>query len=220
MAAPSRRTALVPSSFTGGFGGGRGRRATSAVGEPGKGRRRAEPGAPRQRTASRPAAPPPSRRRPRRDGGTARSASLRRRCRLAASIRCSCWGATACCARCASAMARKPAPRCPFLPPSTKPSSLILVDGLVYATTSNGCGATPNAVWALDLDAPRTGIRSCGRRAARAWPARPVSRSGPTARSMSPLARAHRRARAHPPTARPPSVCRTPSSRSIGAPCS
>ena len=39
----------------------------------------------------------------------------------------------------------------PFLPPSSKPSALIWVDGIVYATTSSGCGTTPNAVWAMDL---------------------------------------------------------------------
>ena len=38
-----------------------------------------------------------------------------------------------------------------FLPPSSKPSALIFVDGVVYASTSDNCGAAPNAVWALDL---------------------------------------------------------------------
>ncbi len=37
-----------------------------------------------------------------------------------------------------------------FLPPSTFPSSLVFVDGFVYTTTTNGCGAAPNAVWAID----------------------------------------------------------------------
>lgn len=41
----------------------------------------------------------------------------------------------------------------PFLPPDTKPSALIFVDGVVYTATSGGCGATPNAVWAIDLTA-------------------------------------------------------------------
>jgi hypothetical protein len=39
----------------------------------------------------------------------------------------------------------------PFLPPNARPSSLISVDGLVYTSTSNGCGNAPNGVWALDL---------------------------------------------------------------------
>jgi outer membrane protein assembly factor BamB len=41
----------------------------------------------------------------------------------------------------------------PFLPPNTKPSALIFIDGVVYTTTSGGCGAAPNAVWAMDLTA-------------------------------------------------------------------
>ena len=40
-----------------------------------------------------------------------------------------------------------------FLPPSTYPSSLVYVDGFVYTTTTNGCGASPNAVWAIDTTA-------------------------------------------------------------------
>jgi len=40
-----------------------------------------------------------------------------------------------------------------FLPPSAKPSALLWVDGMVYTTTSGGCGGAPNAVWALDLTA-------------------------------------------------------------------
>ena len=39
----------------------------------------------------------------------------------------------------------------PFLPPNAKPSALIFVDGVVYTATSGGCGAAPNAVWAIDL---------------------------------------------------------------------
>ena len=40
----------------------------------------------------------------------------------------------------------------PFIPPDTKPSALIWVDGVVYTTTSGECGAAPNAVWAMDLN--------------------------------------------------------------------
>ena len=47
-------------------------------------------------------------------------------------------------------------PAVPFLPPSTKPSTLIFVDGVVYTTTTSGCGAAPNGVWAIDLTAPVT----------------------------------------------------------------
>jgi glucose/arabinose dehydrogenase len=40
-----------------------------------------------------------------------------------------------------------------FVPPGSKPSALIFLDGVVYTTTSSGCGAAPNAVWAIDLTA-------------------------------------------------------------------
>ena len=45
-------------------------------------------------------------------------------------------------------------PPVPFLPPNARPSSLVYVDGLVYTSTSNGCGNAPNAVWAIDLLSP------------------------------------------------------------------
>jgi hypothetical protein len=41
----------------------------------------------------------------------------------------------------------------PFLPPSARPSSLTFIDGVIYTSTSHGCGAAPNGVWALDLAA-------------------------------------------------------------------
>jgi hypothetical protein len=44
-------------------------------------------------------------------------------------------------------------PALPFLPANARPGALILVDGVLYTTTSNGCGAVPNGVYALDLDA-------------------------------------------------------------------
>ena len=42
----------------------------------------------------------------------------------------------------------------PFLPPDAKPSSLIWVESVVYTTTSDECGAVPNAVWAMDVSKP------------------------------------------------------------------
>jgi hypothetical protein len=47
-------------------------------------------------------------------------------------------------------------PAVPFLPPSAKPSSLIFLDGVVYTTTTSGCGASANAVWSIDLTTPIT----------------------------------------------------------------
>jgi hypothetical protein len=45
-------------------------------------------------------------------------------------------------------------PPMPFIPPDTKPSAVTWVDGVVYTTTSGGCGGAPNALWALDLNVP------------------------------------------------------------------
>ena len=45
-------------------------------------------------------------------------------------------------------------PPMPFIPPDTKPSAVIWVDGVVYTTTSAGCGGAPNALWALNLNLP------------------------------------------------------------------
>ena len=42
-------------------------------------------------------------------------------------------------------------PPVPFLPPSAKASALTFIDGVVYASTSDSCGAAPNGVWAIDL---------------------------------------------------------------------
>ncbi len=62
------------------------------------------------------------------------------------------------------------APMVPFLPPSARPSSLTFINGVIYTSTSHGCGAAPNGVWALDLTADnkvttwRDWRRACGRK--------------------------------------------------------
>lgn len=45
----------------------------------------------------------------------------------------------------------EPAPPAPFLPANAQARGLIVVDGVAYAATAEGCGGAPNAVWALDL---------------------------------------------------------------------
>lgn len=40
----------------------------------------------------------------------------------------------------------------PIFPANSKVSTLSMSDGILYATTSNGCGGAPNAVWAIDLN--------------------------------------------------------------------
>jgi hypothetical protein len=150
LATPSQRTTLVPSAFGGGGGGGGGSGAKSAVGEPGKGAAvlseiRPSAVAP----AALPVAPgdvaPPVPTRsvlaPIPFGGVdplyvMGSDGLLRTLRVSD-----------------GAMTD---PMVPFLPPSARPSSLTFIDGVIYTSTSHGCGAAPNGVWALDLTAANT----------------------------------------------------------------
>ncbi len=39
-----------------------------------------------------------------------------------------------------------------FLPAGANAHGLIIVDGMAYAVTTNGCGTVPNGVWSLDFD--------------------------------------------------------------------
>jgi outer membrane protein assembly factor BamB len=41
----------------------------------------------------------------------------------------------------------------PFLPPGSKASTLTFSNGVIYTTTSGGCGGAPDSVWAIDLNA-------------------------------------------------------------------
>ena len=47
-----------------------------------------------------------------------------------------------------------------FLPAGAKASGLTLLDGVVYTTTSGGCGGTKNGVWAIDLNTPEGTVTS------------------------------------------------------------
>src|SRR5262245_58271149 len=46
-----------------------------------------------------------------------------------------------------------------FLPPNGKPYSLALVNNVIYTITGQGCGGTPNSVYALDLSDPAKTVR-------------------------------------------------------------
>jgi outer membrane protein assembly factor BamB len=46
-------------------------------------------------------------------------------------------------------------PPIPFVPANATAHGLIVVDGVAYAATSNGCGGAANGVWALDLESKR-----------------------------------------------------------------
>lgn len=60
-------------------------------------------------------------------------------------------------------------PPVPFLPPHANARGLIVVDTVAYVATSRGCGAAPNAVWALDL----------GTHKVTTWPGRVAGADGP-----------------------------------------
>jgi hypothetical protein len=169
LAAPSRRVNLVQPAFNpaGGPGVGRGGRAASAVGEPGKGaavlatmKPPTPPPTPPAAASTTKPTPPPTPATPPRTGDAAAPAS--RPASLTAPV--PFGGVDPLFAVGSDGLLRtlrvsdgaEIRPAVPFLPPSTKPSSLIFVDGFVYTTTTNGCGATPNAVWAIDLSAPVT----------------------------------------------------------------
>jgi outer membrane protein assembly factor BamB len=141
LATPARRTPLTQSAFGRGAGR-RGGRASSAVGEPGRGAAVLKRLAELQEPPSDPPPPPPPAGakavEPIPFGGVdplyaVGSDGLLRTLRVSD-----------------GALTEPPAI---FVPPSTYPSSLVFVDGFVYTTTTNGCGAAPNAVWAIDTTA-------------------------------------------------------------------
>ena len=136
---PTRRTALAPSAFGGGGGrGGRGVRTGSAVGEPGKGAAVLSQMQPR-----RAAAPAPQGR----QEGDARVAAVP----FGGVDPVYAMGSDGMLHTLGASNGADQVPPVAFLPPSARPSALIWVDGMVYTSTSNECGAAPNAVWAIDL---------------------------------------------------------------------
>jgi hypothetical protein len=143
IATPSRRTPLTQSAFAGGGGGRSGARAGSSVGEPGKGaavlsqappQRGNAPAAGRGRGAGAPAAGRGPAAIP--FGGVDPVFAL---------------GADGFLHTLYVSNGADSEPPVRFLPPDTKPSALIWIDGVVYATTSGGCGAVANGVWKIDL---------------------------------------------------------------------
>lgn len=141
-AMPTRRTVLAPQATPTGGGGGRGGRSGSSVGEPGRGAailsqqpaargRGAAPFGPPPAAGGRGVAPIPF-------GGVDPLYAV---------------GSDGFLHTLSSANGADMSAPVPFLPPNAKPSALIFVDGVVYTATSGGCGAAPNAVWAIDLTA-------------------------------------------------------------------
>jgi hypothetical protein len=157
IAAATRPTAVAVSAFGGG-GGGRGGRSGSSVGEPGKGApslalaiqnqaqnqgRGAAPNDPPAGRGAAPAAPGAPAAPAGRGGGGGLGGGPTDNVFVVASD--------------GYARVLNPhngadrVPAVPFIPANSKASGVIYVDGVLYTTTSNGCGATPNGVWAIDL---------------------------------------------------------------------
>ena len=148
-AAITRPTAFAVSAFGGGRGGGRGGGSGSSVGEPGKGApslalvagRGAAPSDPAP--AGRGAAPAAQAGRGGGGGGGGLGGGPNDNIFVVASD--------------GYARTINPhngsdrVPPVPFLPANARASDLVAVDGVLYTTTSNGCGAAPNGVWAIDL---------------------------------------------------------------------
>jgi hypothetical protein len=145
IATPTRRTTLAPSAFAGGGGGGRGGRSGSAVGEPGRGAAVLATMAAQGR--GRGAAAPPQQPSPGRGNSATTPIPFGGVDPVYA------VGSDGYLHTLLSSNGADSERATPFLPPSSKPSALIFVDGIVYATTSGNCGTAPNGVWALDLTA-------------------------------------------------------------------
>ena len=163
MAAASRRTPYPPQVFTGGGGGGRSR-AKSAVGEPGKGAAilaeraaAAAASAPRAGTGD---GPPPAAATggtpARLAGGTEVPPTPKPVVRQIPPVAFGgvdplyVMGSDGVLRTLRVTDGAPMAPPLVFLPPNARPSNLTWTDGVVYTTTSGGCGGVPDAVWALD----------------------------------------------------------------------
>lgn len=165
IATPTRRTVLAPSAFGRGGGGGRGARSGSAVGLPGRGAAILSEAPPGRGAPAAPPVPPPS----------APVAPAVAPIPFGGVDPVYVVGSDGLLHTVASSNGADIEPPVPFLPPSSKPAGLIYIDGVVYTSTSEGCGAAPNAVWGLDLTAKE--------RKAVAWKtggANVVGTSGPT----------------------------------------
>ncbi len=151
-AIPARRTALVQQAFGRG-GGGRGR-STSAVGEPGRGAAiMSQP--PRGRG---PAGPPPAPPAQAARGGRARGAVAG--VPFGGVDPVYVVGTDGFLRVLRTSDGTDAAPGMPFVPPGAMPSALVFIDGAIYTTTSNGCGASPNGVWMIDTTTPEHTVTS------------------------------------------------------------
>ena len=165
MAAATRPTAPMPPAFGGGGGGGRGGRSGGSVGEPGR-------GAPNLATAGqgRGAAPggapgqPGQPGQPARQGGGGGGGGGRGAGPQVMGLTDGFYamGSDGYVHALNVSNGADLFPPVKFIPENSKPSALLLVQqdfdangtpeaAMLYTSTSGGCGATPNGVWAIDL---------------------------------------------------------------------
>jgi outer membrane protein assembly factor BamB len=166
IAAATRPSLVAPPAFGAGRGGGRGGRSGGAVGEPGRGapnlqlltqgagRAGQNDPAPAGRGAPANPAAPPAPGAPNAQGRGAPAGGLGGGPTENVYV----LGSDGYVRALNAHNGTERFPALPFLPGNARPSSLILADGVLYTATSNGCGAVPNGVYALDIgtDEPKT----------------------------------------------------------------
>jgi hypothetical protein len=161
VAAVTRPTAVTASAFGRG-GGGRGGRSGSSVGEPGRGAPSLQQAAGAGRGTGDPAAAPGGRGAQPNPAAPTAAAGANAQGRGAARGGVGGLGGgptenvyvLASDGFVRALNAHNGAERYPavqFLPANAKATGVTFVDGLLYATTSNNCGAVPNGVYAIDL---------------------------------------------------------------------
>lgn len=152
-AIPARRTALVQPTF--GRGGGARGRSTSAVGEPGKGAAiMSQPPRGRGPAAGPPPAPPAQAARGGRARGPVAGVPFGGVDPLYV------VGTDGFLRVLRTSDGTDAEPGVPFLPPGAMASALVFIDGAIYTTTSNGCGASPNGLWMIDTTTPEHAVTS------------------------------------------------------------
>jgi len=159
LAAVTRPTVVAPPAFAGGAGG-RGGRSGGAVGEPGRGapnlqqinqgrgRGTGDP-APAGRGAQTSPAAPPAPGAPTAQGRGAPSGGLGGGPTENVYV----LGSDGFVRALNAHNGAERYPAVSFIPANARPSGLILADGMLYTATSHQCGAVPNGLYAIDLNA-------------------------------------------------------------------
>jgi outer membrane protein assembly factor BamB len=158
LAAVTRPSVVAPPAFGAGRGGGRGARSGGAVGEPGRGapnlqqmnqaRGTGDP-TPAGRGAQANPVAPPAPGTPAAQGRGAPSGGLGGGPTENVYV----LGSDGFVRALNAHNGAERYPAVSFIPANARPSALILADSMLYTATSNQCGAVPNGVYAIDLNA-------------------------------------------------------------------